>query len=312
MTTTAELRPWGLPDDDSWPRAGAWLSRPDDGGQVDLAVMGVPTHRTSLSSTGADHTPSAVRTALWRYSSHAASRGADLRDLSCADVGDVHDPDGDPEAARVALTGVVARSRLLVALGGDNAMTVPVGLAGMSHDLSRAGMVTLDAHHDLRDGRSNGSPVRELVDAGLDPTRIVQVGIADFGNSAEYAERARAWGIRVITVDDVRRRGITAIVRDALDIAGRAGGPVHVDLDVDVCDRAVAPGCPASLPGGLAAHELREAAYLAGLNSQVRSVGIAEVDATADAPDQRTVRLAALCVLEAAAGLVRRAPALGT
>ena len=39
---------------------------------------------------------------------------------------------------------------------------------------------------------------------------------------------------------------------------------------------------------------------------RVRSADIVEVDATADAPDGRTVRLAALCVLELLAGLHAR------
>ena len=95
--------------------------------------------------------------------------------------------------------------------------------------------MTLDAHHDVRDGISNGSPVRRLVEAGLDPRRIVQVGISDFANSAVYAKRVADWGVRVMTTDDVRRRGMTASMRDALEIAGRAGGPVYVDVDVDVC-----------------------------------------------------------------------------
>jgi hypothetical protein len=38
----------------------------------------------------------------------------------------------------------------------------------------------------------------------------------------------------------------------------------------------------------------------------VRSVDITEIDALLDAPDGRTVRLAALCVLEVAAGLAAR------
>jgi formiminoglutamase len=38
----------------------------------------------------------------------------------------------------------------------------------------------------------------------------------------------------------------------------------------------------------------------------VASVDLAEVDASADAADGRTVRLAALCVLEVAAGLLDR------
>ncbi|HEY5049296.1 MAG TPA: arginase family protein, partial [Acidothermaceae bacterium] len=60
------------------------------------------------------------------------------------------------------------------------------------------------------------------------------------------------------------------------------------------------------LPGGLRAVELLAAAFMAGRDSNVRSVDIVEVDATADAPDFRTVRLAALIVLEVAAGLALR------
>lgn len=52
---------------------------------------------------------------------------------------------------------------------------------------------------------------------------------------------------------------------------------------------------------------MRRFARLAGASPLVRSIDIAEVDATADADDQRTVRLAALLVLEAAAGLAARA-----
>jgi formiminoglutamase len=41
-------------------------------------------------------------------------------------------------------------------------------------------------------------------------------------------------------------------------------------------------------------------------SSLVRSLDITEIDATADAPDQRTVRLGALLILEAAKGLLAR------
>jgi formiminoglutamase len=95
-------------------------------------------------------------------------------------------------------------------------------------------------------------------------------------------------------------------MQEALAIAGAAGGPVHVDLDVDVCDRSVAPACPASAPGGISADDLREASFLAARSSLVRSIDIAEIDATADTPDGRTVRLGALLLLEAAAGLAVR------
>ena len=301
----------GLPYDPSWPRAGSWLAREtaDHAGDpsLDVALLGVPAWRTSLSPTGAHATPAAVRQALLRYSTHG--HGLELDALVAADLGDVDEPDGPEGEARTAalVSDAAARARLVVAVGGDNSITYAVARAVWGEQLATAGLVTLDAHYDLRDGISNGSPVRRLLEAGLDGSRVVQIGIADFANSRVYADRARDAGITVVSRDDVGERGIAAVVAEALETAGAAGGPVHVDLDVDVCDRAVVPGCPASAPGGLSAHELRRAAYLLARDPRVASLDLAEVDATADAPDQRTVRLAALCVLEAAAGLAARA-----
>ena len=290
--------------DPLWPRAGGWPPLGPDG--ADLTLLGIPTHETSLSPTGAQATPGAVRDALRRYSAFVP--GLEVEALRFADAGDVAEPDG-PEGERRAVDAVrtaVSRSRLTVAVGGDNSLTVPSALGAWGDELPTAGLVTLDAHHDLRDGVSNGSPVRRLVEAGLDGRRIVQIGIADFANSADYSRRAAEYGITVVPRDDLHRRPIDDVMAEALELAGAAGGPVHVDLDVDVCDRSVAPGCPASVPGGLAAWELRRFARLAGTSPLVRSIDIAEVDATADTSDQRTVRLAALLVLEAAAGLASR------
>lgn len=297
--------------DPSWPRAGGWESFDRAPGRVDLALLGVPAWRTSLSPTGAHATPAAVREALTRFSpavlasTSTGREPVDLRALVCADAGDVAEPDGPAGEARVRerVAAVIERSRTLVAIGGDNSITVPVALGAWGEDLGCAGLVTLDAHLDLRDGVSNGSPVRRLLEAGLDGRRVVQIGIADFANSVAYARRAAAAGITLIHRDELHRRPIAEVMAEALDIAGAAGGPIHVDLDVDVCDRAVAPGCPASVPGGIAAWELRAAARVAGADPRVRTVDITEVDATSDAPDGRTVRLGALCVLEVLAGL---------
>ena len=310
------MTPRPLSVDPLWPRTGDWPSPgafPADT-HFDLTLLGIPTWRTSLSQTGAGETPAAVRSALRYYSAFvtpdrgAAASERTLADLTIVDAGDVHEPDGPEGEARAiaAMEDAAARSTAVVALGGDNALTVPAALGAWGAAVSTAGLVTLDAHHDLRDGVSNGSPVRRLIEAGLEGRRVVQVGIADFANSAEYSARARDLGITVIHRDELYRRPIEDVMAEAFEIAGGAGGPVHVDLDVDVCDRSVAPGCPASVPGGISAYELRKAARAAGQHPSVRSLDLAEVDATADAPDGRTVRLTALAVLEFAAGLAAR------
>ena len=112
----------------------------------------------------------------------------------------------------------------------------------------------------------------------------------------QYRQRAKDLGITVIHRDELHDRPLAEIAAEALAIAGGGGGAIHVDLDVDVCDRSVAPGCPASVPGGLQAHELRRVTRLLTADSRVKGLDIAEVDATADTTDGRTVRLAA-CLL---------------
>lgn len=297
-----------LSTDPRWPRAGDW---PEPAGErTDLALIGIPTWRTSLSSTGAAATPEAVRAALRYYSEFLSpDRGVnDSGELSfrAADWGDIVDPDAAETAAVAAVAAAASLSRVVVALGGDNAATVPAALGTWGSRIGTAGLVTLDAHHDLRDGVSNGSPVRRLIEAGLAGARVVQVGIADFANSAAYSARAADYGITVIHRDELHRRPMADVMAEAFEFAGVAGGPIHVDIDVDVCDRSVAPACPASIPGGISASELRTAARLAGAHPRVESVDFTEVDSTADSPDGRTVRLVALCVLEVAAGLEAR------
>ncbi len=297
--------PTELPHDPRWPRAGTWLAKGSTSPVAEFGVMGIPTSALSISPSGAHRTPDAIREALNRYSTFHASSGIDLSSLSVQDFGDPSAP-SDFDATQNFVSESAARTHFLTILGGDNSITHPGVLGVFPTGLGQAGIITFDAHHDLRDGVSNGSPIRQLVESGVKGARIVQIGIADFANSAEYAARARDFGITVVARNILRRRPMSDVVAEALEIAGTGNAGIYVDVDVDVCDRAVAPGCPASMPGGLSADELREGVFLIASDPRVRALDITEVDATADAPDQRTVRLAALCVLEAAAGFASR------
>lgn len=300
MSTTTQL-----PNDQRWPRAGTWLAQGSELPVVDFGVMGVPTSSLSISPSGADKTPDAIREALFRYSTYHASSGIDLASLSVQDFGCSFKA-SDAEITTTFAAQSAARAHFLTILGGDNSITY-AGMRGVfNQGLGQAGIITFDAHHDLRDGISNGSPIRQLIEAGVKGARIVQIGIADFANSAEYSARARDYGITVISRTSMRRRAMSDVIAEALEIAGTGNAGIYVDVDVDVCDRSVAPGCPASVPGGLSADELREGVFLVAGDPRVRALDITEVDASADAADQRTVRLAALCVLEAAAGFASR------
>ena len=200
-----------MTDDPLWPRASAWLEantrehawpRERHPRKVQMALLGVPAFRTSLSPTRADTTPAAVRGALARFSTYVSSRDLDLADLMLVDLGDQVDPD-TPDGERRTIEAVrLFPEAMVLAVGGDNSITYAV-----AHGSCADGLITLDAHHDLRDGRSNGSPVRRIIEeGGMDGRRVVQIGISDFANSPAYAARARELGITVINRTELEHR----------------------------------------------------------------------------------------------------------
>ena len=288
-----------------WPRANT-LFKPNLK-QADIALLGFPVHKSSITPNSCHLAPKAIRSALARYSTYSASSDVDLRELKITDLGDVTGADSRNGKKVIAkkVNGLLDKYGLLIALGGDNSITYTVA-SGLFGDLSKVGLITLDAHHDLRDGNSNGSPVWRLIQAGLPGKNIAQIGISDFANSKEYSSRAKEVGIFVITRAQLRNKSIADAMKQAFAYLGRNVDHIYVDLDVDVCDRSVAPACPAATPGGISADELRQAAFLAGGNYKVRAVDITEVDPKRDSKDERTVRLAALLVLEIAAGYKTR------
>ena len=294
-----------------------WLSvRPADG-LADIALLGAPIHRASISPTSAHQTPAAAREALARFATWDGDHAVQLERLSVIDLGDIDGDDGDPDAASAhrriedAVAEAVVRATVLAIFGGDNSLTRPamMGAARRAGVGEGWGLFTLDAHHDCRPldaGPSNGNPVRGLVLDGLPGARVVQVGINGFANHQDHAAWAAAAGVCIHRADEVRETGISNTVERALSELRAAGvTDVYVDIDIDVSDRAFAPACPASMPGGLRPPELQAAAYLLGSDPMVRVVDFVEVDAAADV-NGSTLRLLASVFLSFCAGVASR------
>lgn len=288
----------------NWPPASSLLSPTALEGRTAVHLLGAHTYATSVTPRSATSTPAAIRAALARYSTYLFDEDCDLRDLvSVVDHGDIDDPDhAGAGALEDALTTTPGP---WVLLGGDNALTWRA-MRALAGDLSGWGLITLDAHLDMRDGVSNGSPVRQLLEEGLPGSHVVQIGLADFSNSSHYARRARAAGVTLVSRRELAARPLTEVLAEALAVAGANGRPVYVDIDVDVCDRSVVPGCPAAAPGGLSAHELRTIVRHLASDPRVRALDLTEIDVDRDSPDERTIRLAALLLLEVVAGIARR------
>lgn len=296
--------------------ADEWLAAGASGGAAALTVLGAPIGRASISPSTAWTTPPAVRSALRRLPTWDAQHRIDIGTLAVRDLGDVEGDRFDPDARAAhqrieqAVYAAAAEGGVVAVIGGDNSLTRPA-MFGMMRARSDCawGLLTLDAHHDARplaSGSTNGTVVRELITSGLPGTRVVQIGIHPWGNGREYADWTLAQGVTVHDAPSVRRRGIEAVVADALTTLGHRGvEAVYVDFDVDVVDRAHAPACPASLPGGLSPHDFLAAAWMAAASPRVAAVDITEVDASRDVAET-TVRLAALTLVTIASGIASR------
>ena len=302
------------PSDPYWPRASAWLAgQHTPSAQWKLAVLGVPSAGGSITPGRCDLAPAAVRAALHRFSTYDLESGVDLEQIAVLDGGDlpvanVSIADSFEEIANHVRTSAEGADALVL-LGGDNSITRP-GVHGLGLPLDQCGLLTFDAHLDLRDldgGLTNGNPVRALLRDGLPGTNIVQVGLQPFANSRQYHEIALEAGITVVSAAEIRRRGIEDVVSHELSyLAGRCAA-IYVDFDIDVLDRAFAPACPGARPGGITPAELRSAARLCGANPKVRIADLVEVDPERDIA-QVTVYATCMCLLGFASGLALRKP----
>lgn len=275
------------------------------------ALYGADFSALSITPARGDRAPGAVRAALPRFSTWNAALHIDLSEWHVADLGDAGaHRHAWPEAFDAIAQHVAAAMRIsdfTIGIGGDHSVTYPIAssLAGRSR---RLGIIQLDAHHDVRSPTptpSNGSPIRGLIDAGhVRGEDVVQIGIHPCANARELAAYCDATGIIRFTGDDVRDRGASACMNDAIAQLAECDR-VHLTVDIDVLDRAFAPGTVAALPGGITPGELMQLVEVACSSELVTSMDVVEFDPDRDV-SLITAYNVANVVMTALATLARR------
>jgi arginase len=249
--------------------------------QID--IIGVPLD-LGASRRGVDMGPYAVRAAGLRKA--LLDLGHDVTDhgnLIVADRGtfppDARGADFLPTIADVCAElanrteASVAARRFPVVLGGDHSLAAG-SVAGAARAMrargEQLGLVWVDAHGDINtpetspSGNVHGMPVAHLLGYGdprlhftagaaVKPEHTVLVGIRDL----DAGERAhlRAYGVRVFTMHDVDRRGLSDVMEEALVFATIGTGGLWVSYDVDVQDPVHAPGVGTPVAGGFSWRE---------------------------------------------------------
>ncbi len=286
-------------EDPGWNRASNWLNGDCENPRAELHVLGVPMNR-SVTPGSCHLAPKAIREALFRFGTYSFSEESDLRQIKVTDHGDSKDQDSIEDVCKQGRT---------VLLGGDNGVTRPaVKALAMSQNLElcEIGVITLDAHLDLRhlnDGPMNGNPIRGLIEDGLPGANFVQMGLQSFANSPEYARFGKEHGLKWSTAEECFESPFPDRFQFELNQLAKRTKAIYFDLDIDVMDRAFAPGCPGSRPGGLTPVMVRQAARIAGMNKKVLAMDIVELDPELDI-NSCTAMACAACLLEFASGVL--------
>ena len=209
-----------------------------------------------------------------------------------------------------AKTGAaVENGALPLVLTGDHSCAVGAW-AGVSRALAprgRLGLVWVDAHLDSHTpatshtGAINGMPLAALLGAGdasltgcggpgakILPGNLCIVGARSY--EEEELRFLTGSGVRIYFADEVARRGLAAVMRDAVDLAAASTTGFGISIDVDVIDPREAPGVGTPAADGLAATGLCEALRGLGCHPALAGIEISEYNPARDG-DGTTARI---------------------
>lgn len=271
----------------AWPNLSELLVQEGEG--IPIGLVGAPLAAGSVTPGACDQAPALLRRTLKRIGRYDVEMGRELF-TPVKDRGDVLLHGLTIEAAtapiREAVATSVADHALTLVAGGNNAVTRPA-VQALGLPLDKVGLVTLDAHFDMREtdqGLSNGNPVRALMEEGLPGANIAQIGLASFANTAKMHLDALAAGNLVVSMDEIRRDGIDSALDRAIGHVAHCDAIV-VDCDIDVIDRAQMPGAPGARPGGMAVADFFWAARRLASLPRVRVIDLVEWDPSLDSTD---------------------------
>ena len=277
--------------------------------ETPVAFLGAPMEAGSVTPGRCDLAPDTVRQVMRRFSTYDLQANLEI-EIGIHDLGDVPvrglSPAEGFQPIVDSVAAAVARHELTLLIGGNNAVTRPAA-HGLGLPLDRIGLITLDAHFDMREtdqGPMNGNPVRCLLEDGLPGRNLVQIGLAPFANTAKMHLDAQAAGAATFNISQCLEQGIVPVLDLALERLAHVEA-IIVDFDIDVIDRAQCPGAPGARPGGMPAQMFFDAARRLAAEPRVKLVDLTEFDPSLDVGDT-TALTAGRWVCEVMAGFAVR------
>lgn len=170
---------------------------------------------------------------------------------------------------------LVANKKFFTVMGGDHSSAIGTW-SGVSHAMRAqgpVGLIWIDAHmdshtpHTSLSGNIHGMPLASLLGYGmpsltkildtdpkLKPEHLCLIGIRSF----ERGEAAllKELNVRIFFMEEVKQRGLAAVMKEALMIVSKGTAGFGMSLDMDGFDPNDAPGTGVPVPNGISAREL--------------------------------------------------------
>jgi len=198
--------------------------------------------------------------------------GKDIRVVDCGNVSaDSADHKAHYRYAELAARKIFSSGTILISLGGDHGVPIPVmrALEVLDEPIT---LVHVDAHLDWRhdvNGEEEGysSPIRRASEMPW-IGEIVQIGLRGIGSAREgEVEDARAYGADLISAYEMHDIGMDAVLDRIPE-----GRPYYLTIDADGIDPTIMPAVMAQTPGGLDWMQTRKLIH--GLVNKGRVVGM--------------------------------------
>ncbi|PTQ57207.1 MAG: Arginase [Candidatus Carbobacillus altaicus] len=202
------------------------------------------------------------------------------------------------------LLETISDDQFPLVLGGDHSIAIG-SLAAHRRHKKRLGVIWFDAHGDVNtpetspSGNIHGMPLAVALGYGepsltaigdapyVHPEDIALIGIRDLDPGEKIF--LRKLGIRVFTMHDIDRHGMSRVMEEALDFVTRHTDGVHLSFDLDALDPLYAPGVGTPVAGGVSYREAHLAMEMLAEADVITSADFVEVNPILDV-ENRTAR----------------------
>lgn len=275
----------------------------------DMSIIGMPMD-LGQARRGVDMGPSAIRYAGVIERLQALDHNIeDLGDIPIGRPG-LEDPEEEGRLKNLkqvseanykladAVSDIMSKDRFPLVFGGDHSIAIG-SLAGISQHYKNLGVIWYDAHGDLNtadtspSGNIHGMPLAAGLGLGdpdltgiggsqpkVKPENLVIIGARSLDDGEKVLIKEK--GIRVYTMHEIDRLGMTAVMKDAIQYLSEKTDGVHLSLDLDGLDPNDAPGVGTPVIGGISYRESHLAMEMLAESDILTSAEFVEVNPILD------------------------------